>query len=158
MTGSPIPAVAGRSDTASPAPPHAVALDRVAAGISLTQLVVVAIGALGNSGISITPFFDSQDNAARFFHPVGALTFPDLPETVRLVGLTVGLVLTGTLLAAVLSVPVAYLAASNTTPGPGWRAVGRFISVMTRAVPDVVLAMVFALIFSLGTLPGICAI
>ncbi|MCD2440801.1 ABC transporter permease subunit [Agromyces sp. SYSU K20354] len=66
--------------------------------------------------------------------------------------------LCGTVLAAVVSVPVAYIAAANTTPGRGWQALGRFVTVLTRAIPDVVLAMVFVLIFSLGTLPGILAI
>ena len=37
-------------------------------------------------------------------------------------------------------------------------AIARFIGVFTRALPDVVLAMVFVLLFSLGALPGILAI
>ncbi len=90
--------------------------------------------------------------------PRRGLSFPAPGDLAWLIALTVGLVLVGTLLAAVLSVPIAYLAASNTTPGNGWRAAARFIGVLTRALPDVVLAMAFVLMFSLGTLPGILAI
>jgi len=100
----------------------------------------------------------SWSNAERFFGRVGAIEFPPLGELLQLTALTLGLVICGTLLAAVLSVPVAVLAASNTSPGPVWRAAARFVTVLARAVPDVVLAMVFVLLFSLGTLPGILAI
>jgi phosphonate transport system permease protein len=100
----------------------------------------------------------SWGNAENFVARVGGLSFPEPVDLAWLIALTVGLVLVGTLLAAVLSVPIAYLAASNTTPGNGWRAAARFIGVLTRALPDVVLAMAFVLMFSLGTLPGILAI
>jgi phosphonate transport system permease protein len=100
----------------------------------------------------------SWSNAQRFLGRVGAIEFPPLGELLQLTALTLGLVICGTLLAAVLSVPVAVLAASNTTPGPVWRAAARFVTVLARAVPDVVLAMVFVLLFTLGTLPGILAI
>jgi phosphonate transport system permease protein len=85
------------------------------------------------------------------------LTFPPLGELLSLTAMTLGIVVLGTLLAAILSVPVAWLAAANTTPNRWTRAVGRLIGVLARAVPDVVMAMVFVLMFSLGALPGILA-
>ncbi len=149
---APDPTVAER------APRRPISPERIAAGLTLVALVVVAAIALAQSGISIPGMVESWDNAERFFARVGGITFPEPGELLYLTALTVGLVLCGTLLAAVISVPVAYIAASNTTPGPGWQALGRFITVLTRAIPDVVLAMVFVLMFSLGTLPGILAI
>lgn len=140
------------------APRRIVSPERVAAALTLVALVGMAVVAVAQSGISITGMVESWDNAERFFARVGPITFPEPAELAYLTALTVGLVLCGTLLAAVISVPVAYLSAANTTPGPGWRAFGRFVGVFTRAVPDVVLAMVFVLMFSLGTLPGILAI
>nr|WP_233613835.1 ABC transporter permease subunit [Leucobacter edaphi] len=121
-------------------------------------LVVLAGAALAKVNISIPGMLESASNAERFFARVGSLKFPEPLELLQLTVLTIGLVLTGTVLAALLSVPIAYLAASNTTPGPVWRAIARFIGVFTRALPDVVLAMVFVLLFSLGALPGILAI
>jgi len=140
------------------APKRPVSPERIAAGLTLVALVAVSIAALGEVDISIPDMIASWGNAERFFVRVGALSFPEPAELAWLVALTLGLVLTGTLLAAVLSVPIAYLAASNTTPGNGWRAAARFAGVLARSLPDVVLAMVFVLMFSLGALPGILAI
>ncbi|GAA1957998.1 PhnE/PtxC family ABC transporter permease [Agromyces allii] len=140
------------------APKRVVSPERIAAGTTLVAIVVVAIVALMESGISITGMIESWGHAERFFARVGTIEFPEFGELLHLTGLTVGLVLCGTLFAAVVSVPVAYIAASNTTPGAAWQAFGRFVTVLTRAIPDVVLAMVFVLMFSIGTLPGILAI
>jgi phosphonate transport system permease protein len=132
--------------------------ERVAAGLTVVALLVVSVAALRSVEIDPARMLQSWSNAERFFGRVGAIEFPPLGELLQLTALTLGLVICGTLLAAVLSVPVAVLAASNTTPGPVWRAAARFVTVLARAVPDVVLAMVFVLLFSLGTLPGILAI
>ena len=140
------------------APKRRLSPERIAAGLTLLALLALSVAALGEVQISIPDMIASWGNAERFFARVGSLSFPEPAELAWLVALTLGLVLTGTLLAAALSVPIAYLAASNTTPGNGWRAAARFAGVLARAVPDVVLAMVFVLMFSLGALPGILAI
>lgn len=150
--GAPSPSLVER------APKRRVSPERIAAGLTLLALLALSVAALGEVQISIPDMIASWGNAERFFVRVGALSFPEPAELAWLIALTVGLVLTGTLLAALLSVPIAYLAASNTTPGNGWRAAARFVGVLARAVPDVVLAMVFVLMFSLGALPGILAI
>ena len=140
------------------APKRRVSPERIAAALTLIVLIGLGIASLVQSGFSLAGVFQSWGNAQRFMTRVGALTFPAPLDLLWLVALTVGLVLVGTLVAAVLSVPIAYLAASNTTPGPVWRGVARFVGVLTRSIPDVVLAMAFVLMFSLGTLPGILAI
>ncbi len=160
--------VAGRPSTgaapprqgsvAERAPRRRLSPERIAASLTLVALVIVGILAVNEVGISIPSMVQSWGNAENFFARVRGLSFPEPGDLLWLIALTVGLVLTGTLLAAVLSVPIAYLAASSTTPGNGWRAAARFIGVLTRALPDVVLAMAFVLMFSLGTLPGILAI
>lgn len=150
------PAPAG--DLAARAPRRRLSPERIAATLTLIVIAGLAVGALIDLNISLAGVADSIGNAQNFFARVGGLRFPEPAELLELTVLTVGLVLTGTLLAAALSVPIAYLAASNTTPHPTARAVARFIGVFTRALPDVVLAMVFVLMFSLGTLPGILAI
>ena len=140
------------------APKRPISPERIAASLTLIALVVLGVLAVNEVGISIPAMVQSWGNAENFMARVGGLSFPEPGDLAWLIALTVGLVLVGTLLAAVLSVPIAYLAASNTTPGNGWRAAARFIGVLTRALPDVVLAMAFVLMFSLGTLPGILAI
>jgi len=96
-------------------------------------------------------------NFRRFAARVGPLKFPPLGELISLTALTLGIVVLGTLLAAVLSVPVAWASASATSPSMALRVVGRFLGVLARAIPDVVMAMVFVLMFSFGALPGILA-
>ncbi|CAN7204960.1 phosphonate ABC transporter, permease protein PhnE [Microbacterium foliorum] len=151
-------AAPGHATVSDRAPRRPLSAERIAAGLTLVALLVLGILAVEEVGISIPAMVQSWGNAENFVARVGGLSFPEPADLAWLIALTVGLVLVGTLLAAVLSVPIAYLAASNTTPGNGWRAAARFVGVLTRALPDVVLAMAFVLMFSLGTLPGILAI
>lgn len=158
-------AVTERPHTTGPAsapvtapPRRRVSPERVAGGLTLLALLVASLVALRSVDVDPARMLQSWANAERFFGRVGAIEFPPAGHLLQLTALTLGLVVCGTLLAAVLSVPVAVLAASNTTPGPAWRAAARFVTVLARAVPDVVLAMVFVLLFSLGSLPGILAI
>jgi phosphonate transport system permease protein len=145
-------------DVARRAPRRRVSPERTAAVLTLVALGVLACVAVARVDISIPNIIASWSNAEHFFQRVGTVRFPAAPVLLQQTALTVGLVLLGTLLAAALSVPVAYLAAANTSPGRGWVAAARFVSVLTRAVPDVVLAMVFVLVFTIGPLPGILAI
>ena len=146
------PAAATTGALPRPAP------ERTAVVLTLLAIAGFSIYSLAKAEISISSMLGSIANAERFLARVGTVKFPPLAELLELTALTLGLVLTGTLLAALLSVPVAYIAAANTTPGPVFQAVGRFITVITRAIPDVVFAMVFILVFSIGALPGILAI
>ena len=73
--------------------------------------------------------------------------------------ITLALVIAGTALAAVLSIPVAYGAARNTTPHVAVLALCRGIGVVARAIPDVVFVVFLAFLwFNSGTLPAIVAI
>ncbi|UJP10194.1 ABC transporter permease subunit [Microbacterium sp. KUDC0406] len=146
------------ADIDARAPRRRISPERISAAGTLVVIAALAVASLADLNISFAGLFDSWGNAQNFFARVGGLTFPPAEELLQLTVLTVGLVLTGTVLAAALSVPIACLAASNTTPNAVARAIARFIGVFTRALPDVVLAMVFVLMFSLGTLPGILAI
>ncbi|MDJ0377251.1 phosphonate ABC transporter, permease protein PhnE [Cryobacterium sp. PH31-L1] len=149
---------ADQADAVIPAPQRRVQPEKIAAGLTLVALVAASVLSLISVDISLPQMVASWSNATRFFDRVGVISFPAPGELLYLTALTVGLVLLGTLFAAFFSVPLAWLAAANTSPGRGWMAVARFLGVLTRAVPDVVLAMVFVLMFSLGTLPGILAI
>jgi len=80
-------------------------------------------------------------------------------DTFGSIAITLALVIAGTALAAVLSIPVAYGAARNTAPGRVALAISRFIGVVMRAIPDVVFVVFLAFLwFNSGTLPAIVAI
>ena len=64
----------------------------------------------------------------------------------------------GTVLAAAASVPLAFLAARNTTPHPAVYAVARAFITFCRAMPDLLFAVLFVRALGIGVLPGILAL
>lgn len=85
--------------------------------------------------------------------------FEPIWDMVLTILITLALVIAGTTVAAVLSVPVAYGAARNTSPNQVVLAVCRGIGVIARAIPDVVFVVFLAFLwFNSGTLPAIVAI
>ncbi|MGY0500364.1 phosphonate ABC transporter, permease protein PhnE [Nocardia sp. FBN12] len=64
----------------------------------------------------------------------------------------------GTVLAAIASVPLAFLAARNTSPHPAVYAVARAIITFCRAMPDLLFAVLFVRALGIGVLPGILAL
>lgn len=84
--------------------------------------------------------------------------FDMLDRAIALTLETFWMAVLGTFLALVMSVPLAFMAARNTTPHPAVYAVARGIIVFTRAVPDLVFALVLVRALSIGPLPGILAL
>ena len=64
----------------------------------------------------------------------------------------------GTVLAAITSVPLAFMAARNTTPHPAVYAVARAVITFCRAMPDLLFAVLFVRALGIGVLPGILAL
>ncbi len=146
------------TDVSTRAPRRAVSVQRIVAWIVLAALAGYGIYSVTQMDLRWQVFQTAAQKIGTFFGKTqNAVTFPPLGDLVYLIGLTVGVVLLGTLVAALVSMPVAYLAAANTTPS--WvRFIGRAIGVVTRAIPDVVIALAVSLMFALGsTIPGILA-
>lgn len=147
----------GRSDTGMPsAPPPSPRA--IAATILLLGLLGAAIYSLIALRINVASLADSAANAIGFGERVFPLDFPPLGELLGLVATTLSIVTLATALSVLLSVPVAILAAANTTTGAVSRGTARVLIVVARAVPDLILAIVFFRIFGLGALPGILAL
>jgi phosphonate transport system permease protein len=64
----------------------------------------------------------------------------------------------GTAVAVVLSFPLAFLAAANTSPNRWTYAAARGLLNLLRAIPELILGIVFVSAVSLGLLPGIWAL
>ena len=64
----------------------------------------------------------------------------------------------GTVLAAVASIPLAFLAARNTTPHPVLYRASRAIITFCRAMPDLLFAVLFVRALGIGVLPGVLAL
>ena len=116
---------------------------------------LLAFATLDFSGVR---FQKSITSAQRFFARMVPLDFSDPGELLWLTVLTLAIVICGTVVAAIISVPVAYWAARNTSPHPTLQWLGRAITVLARAFPELILIIILATMFSLGSLPGILAI
>ena len=159
MTALGAPRVSRAGDVGDRAPRRPVAVQRIVAGVVVLGMVAFGAWSLSELDFGWSAVPTSIANAAKVFQQMDPISFPAPGDLVYLIGLTVGIVILGTVVAAVISVPVAWIAAANTTP-VGWsRWVGRGIGALTRAVPDVVIALAFSLTFALGSpLPGILAL
>ena len=85
-------------------------------------------------------------------------SFADWQRALELTIETFWIAVLGTFIALILSVPLAFMAARNTTPHPVVYTAARGIIVFCRAVPDLVFALVFVRALGIGVLPGILAL
>lgn len=81
-----------------------------------------------------------------------------LPEIVEPLIQTVHIATIGTLAAVVLAVPVAFLAARNTSANGVTWAIGRAILVGSRSINTVIWGLVFVAIFGPGAMAGVFAV
>ena len=92
---------------------------------------------------------------------LGRMLPPRVDDTGRIVSLafdTLLMAVLGTVLAAIASIPLAFLAARNTTPHPWVYSVARAVITFCRAMPDLLLAVLFVRALGIGVLPGILAL
>ncbi|WP_290198370.1 phosphonate ABC transporter, permease protein PhnE [Corynebacterium guangdongense] len=138
---------------ARPAP----TLNSVAAVAVLLLLLVGGVWSLNSLGINLATIADSLDNAVDFVGRMFPLDFPPPGETAALIAETLAIVFLATLLSVLLSLPLSLAAAGTTTGGPGAQGAARALIVLARAIPDLVLAIVFMRLFGLGAAAGILA-
>lgn len=102
----------------------------------------------------ITGAHGIADILQRSFPPnlglVGATLWPALE--------TLDIALCGTAAAVVVALPLALLAARNTTPSPLLYGFARSIIALTRTVPDLIWALIFVTAVGLGPFPGALAL
>ncbi|WP_148862723.1 phosphonate ABC transporter, permease protein PhnE [Marinobacter fonticola] len=71
---------------------------------------------------------------------------------------TLNIATIATLIAVIVSLPIAYISAQNTTPNRATLWLGRFILVSSRSVNTLIWALLFVAIFGPGVLAGIIAV
>lgn len=71
---------------------------------------------------------------------------------------TVEIAMLGTLLAIILSVPMALLSARNITPNYPIYLVSRTITIFFRALPEFIVAMILVIAVGFGAVPGVLAL
>lgn len=132
-------------------------LNTILATIVVGVLLVFGLWSLNYLGINFATLADSVSNGIEFVSRATPLSFPPLGETAVLIAQTLAIVISATLLSMVLSAPLAFWAAANTSPNIAARLGSRGVIVVARAIPDIVLAIIFVRIFGLGILPGVLA-
>ncbi|MGA6153682.1 phosphonate ABC transporter, permease protein PhnE [Stenotrophomonas sp. NPDC087984] len=130
----------------------------VAAGLALLICLASGVWAITGLRLNIATLVDSAGNAVDFSSRMLPLDFPPAPELLGLLWQTLAVVIAGTALSVVLSVPVALLAARNTTLNTPCRVMARAVIVLCRAVPDVVFAIAAFRVFGLGGMTGVVAL
>jgi phosphonate transport system permease protein len=81
-----------------------------------------------------------------------------VPEAVPALIQTIQMAVIGTTLAIVLSIPFGLLAARNVSPHKSVYLIVRFILNMNRAVPDLIIALIFVAAVGLGPFAGVLAL
>ena len=141
---------------------HILAADRKA---GLRQALLVAcLLVVCAAALTITGFFD----AARFAEGIPALAqlfsemippdFSRWQHWLRPLLDTLAMSIAGTILAVILSLPLALLAAPNTTPFPALGYVARLLLSFLRSVPELILGIIFVAAVGFGALPGVLAL
>ncbi len=130
--------------------------------IGLTALTVTAAVLLVLSwreiGMGVLPLFTGIGNIFRFLRKCVPPEFYGFGHTVDLALITACMAVVGTAFAAILAIPVGFMAARNTTVHPAARWVARAIIVVCRSVPDLVFAIIFVEAIGIGVLPGVLAL
>lgn len=127
-------------------------------------LLVAGVLAVCAVALAITGFFD----AARFAEGIPALAqlasemvppdFSRWQHWMRPLLDTLAMSIAGTILAVILSLPLALLAAPNTTPLPALGHGARLVLSFLRSVPELILGILFVAAVGFGALPGVLAL
>ncbi|MCX2721408.1 phosphonate ABC transporter, permease protein PhnE [Roseibium salinum] len=125
-------------------------------GLALAALVVS--WALGSINIIWAWVWDAPNQMGDLFSRMVPPDPANLEAIAKAMWETVNLATIATALAVVLSLPVAYIAAQNTTPNIVTLWIGRFILVSSRSVNTIIWALLFVAIFGPGVIAGIVAI
>ena len=124
----------------------------------VAALVLVILWALRMTGFDMMMIIDRfeklMDLMKKLFHPDWSF----FPKVIQPLLDTIKMSILGTVVGCGIALPVAILASSNINHNVPVVSVFRFILSLIRTLPTLVIALVCALIFSLGTFSGTVAI
>ncbi|MDP6515191.1 MAG: phosphonate ABC transporter, permease protein PhnE, partial [Alphaproteobacteria bacterium] len=140
--------------TLPPLPPKPANLFPVWSGLLIALFVVIT----RDLEITFEDLFwglaDMAEFLGRFDHP----DFTELPRYLRLMGETLAMAAWGTALSLAIAVVAAPFAARNLSPSPIIYRIVREALNLLRAIPDLLLALIFVAALGLGPLAGTLAL
>lgn len=126
--------------------------------------LVLGVLAVSLAALALTGFFDAQrfvDGAPAIAQLAAEMVPPDFERWrhwMRPLLDTLAMSIAGTALAVLLSLPLALLAAPNTTPHPVVYQAARTLLAALRSVPEIILGILFVAAVGFGALPGVLAL
>ncbi|MGA0357600.1 MAG: phosphonate ABC transporter, permease protein PhnE [Ilumatobacteraceae bacterium] len=118
----------------------------------------VSLWSLVDIGVNPLTLFFERDDIGNLLRRMWPPTIQEFEPVWKATLDTFFMAFVGTALAFILALPLGFLAASNVVRVPALRAVARGIIVFTRAIPDLIFALIFVRVYSIGVLPGVLAI
>lgn len=125
----------------------------------LAAILAVVIGAMGVTGL-LDParFADAwpavRQLSAEMFPP----DFSRLAKWLKPLVDTLAMSIAGTALAVILSLPLALIAARNTTPHPAIYYASRLMLNLLRSIPELIMGIILVAMVGFGALPGVLAL
>lgn len=126
--------------------------------------LVLVVAAVCVAALAITGFFDATrfiEGAPAIAQLASEMVPPDFtrwPHWMKPPLDTLAMSIAGTALAVLLSLPLALLAAPNTTPHPALYRGTRTLLAALRSVPEIILGIIFVAAVGFGALPGVLAL
>ena len=124
----------------------------------LAGSAVAAVWSVSALDIEWSYFSDAHEQAADLAARMWPPRWSYLPQIVRPLIDTIHIATLGTMIAVVLAIPVAFLAARNTTANSFTWMIGRGILVGSRSINTVIWGLLFVAIFGPGAVAGIVAV
>ncbi|MEN9774405.1 MAG: phosphonate transporter, permease protein PhnE [Pseudomonadota bacterium] len=117
-----------------------------------------AIWAMSSLDIEWSFLTDAHEQAADIARRMWPPRWSYLPEIIQPLIQTVHIATLGTMVAVVLALPVAFLAARNTTANALTWGIGRALLVASRSINTVIWGLLFVAIFGPGAVAGVFAV
>ena len=122
------------------------------------SFTAIAVYSLINIGVNPLTLFFERDDIGNLLARMWPPTITEAGPIWNAVIDTFFMAFVGTTLAIFIAIPIGFLAASNMVRNPAIRSIARGVIVATRAIPDLIFAMIFVRVYSIGVLPGVLAI
>jgi phosphonate transport system permease protein len=132
--------------------------ESLAAWLTVAAVAFASAWSVSALDIEWAFFADAHEQAADLVERMWPPRWSYLPTIVAPMLETIHIATLGTAIAVVFSVPIAFLAARNTTLNGFTWAVGRGLLVASRSVNTVIWGLVFVAIFGPGALAGVAAV
>jgi phosphonate transport system permease protein len=132
--------------------------ESVIAWLAIAAVALLSAWSVSALDIEWAFFADAHEQAADLAKRSWPPRWSYLPTIVSPLLQTIHIATLGTAIALVLSIPIAFLAARNTTLNGFTWALGRAVLVASRSVNTVIWGLVFVAIFGPGALAGVAAV